>query len=442
MGLTADHLAQALAASAGDQPDSPAEAVLLVQRTQPSFAATLYSAWQAEGGLLNAGLLHALAAARARIDYYRAVANWLSAQVPGLTPIKGLEVAGLYPAGLTRAMNDLDYVAPAERDLWQAVALLTDDGWDLDTATFSKAGGALQVMVSLRRPHEDPYLMPYGIELATYYSLGNFCGVPPLLSLPASWREPAIKNTLMLLCERFEQPYRARDLVDAALLLGSVRGDDLAVLQQALTQLRLRAEYAELVSLVDRTDLDPLPAPPGGDAAAGLARARRIASGAGFFRRPLAGSARHLQRRQIGARPGRVERRAWAATQRLLPVGSGVGAGVLGFGLPLDGPPPAVDAAILHTRGRLAWVDTPVARFLLTIGDHVAQAAVDELSASDPAASGDPLPASDLLVAGDTVSAGDPLPASDPAAASDPLPASDPVRGYAATDTAAARAAR
>jgi hypothetical protein len=383
MGLTADHLAQALAASSGNQPDTPAEAVLMVQRAQPSFAATLYSAWQAEGGLLNAGLRHELTAARARIDYYRGVADRLRAQVPGLTSIKGLEVADLYPAGLARAMNDLDFVASSERELWQAVALLVDDGWDTDTATFNRTGGALQVLVSLRRPHEDPYLMPYGVELATFYSLGNFCGVPPLLNLPVGWRTPAIKNTLMLLCERFEQPYRARDLVDAALLLSSVRGDDLTVLHEALTQMRLRAEYAELASLVDRAGLDPLPAPPGGGWAASLARARRFAGGAGFFRRPLAGTARHLQRRQMGARPGRAERWAWAATQRLLPVGPGVSAGVLGFGLPLDGPAPAADGAILHKRGRQAWVDTPVGRFLLTIGDHVTEAAVDELSGGE-----------------------------------------------------------
>jgi hypothetical protein len=57
-----------------------------------------------------------------------------------------------------------------------------------------------------------------------------------------------------------------------------------------------------------------------------------------------------------------------------------IGSGLLAFGLPLDGPRPAVTRAVLRHRGELAWADTPVGRFLLTIGDDVSESAVDELS--------------------------------------------------------------
>jgi hypothetical protein len=384
MGLTADNLIGALGACCGEQPQGPAEAVLLVRRVQPSFAGTLYSAWQREGRELSAGLRYDVDVAQARVGYYRSVARDLATRVPGLTAIKGLEVADLYPDGLVRAMNDLDYVASAERDLWQAVTILVADEWEIDTATFGHVDGALQVMVSLKRRNADPYQLPYGVELATYYTLGNLAGVPPVLKLPAPWRLPAIKNMLMLMNERFEQPYRARDLVDAHLLLSSAASADVAALHEAVGRLRLRSEYAELVRLVDRAGLGPLPAPPGGELAAGLTRASRIARDVGFLRRPLAGTARHLQRRRIFGTPGGPERLAWAATQLLLPTASGMRAGLVGFGLPLEGPAPEVDAAVLRTRGKLVWADTPVARFLLTVGDDVSKSAVDQLSGPDP----------------------------------------------------------
>lgn len=55
--------------------------------------------------------------------------------------------------------------------------------------------------------------------------------------------------------------------------------------------------------------------------------------------------------------------------------------GLLAFGLPLDGHRPGVKAAELHSDGKTAWIDTPAGRFLLTIGDEVAESAVAELSA-------------------------------------------------------------
>lgn len=353
---------------------------MLVRRAQPSFAATLYSAWLAEGLDLNPGLRFELDAARARIDFYRSVAGRLSSEVPGLIPVKGLEVADLYPDGLARAMNDLDYVARDERDLWQAAAVLTADGWDVETATFSRVGGELQMMVSILLPHPDPCQLPYGVEIMSYCSYGDLCGAPPLIDLPGEWRAPAIKNTLMLLYERFEQPYRARDLVDAALLMGSATKDEVAGLATAMRRLRLEPEYRELASLVAEAGLGPLPQCRHSRLGDRMTRASRAARSAGFFVRPLGGTARHLQRRRLFGRQNWADAMAWTAVQRLLTPGAAVNAGLLAFGLPLDGPPPAVRSAVLRRSGRLAWVDTPAARFLLTIGDDVSQAEIDQLS--------------------------------------------------------------
>jgi hypothetical protein len=386
MELTSGKLVETLATCSKGPAGEPAEIVALVRQAQPSFAATLYSAWEAEGAELSPALRAELEAVRARVDLYRSVAASVMSAVSGLTTIKGLEVAALYPSGLVRYMNDLDFVASGEHELWQAVSFLLEDGWDLDTATFSHIGGAPQVMVSLRRENEDRYQLPYGIELATYYTLGNQGGIPRVLRLPAQWTTPAIKNTLMLLHERYEQPFRARDVLDAALLHESLRDGEVDALHRGVVTLGLAVEYAELVRLIRDAGLGSPPRIPGGEWTTARVRARRLTRGASFFTRPLYGTARHLQRRLMMGAPGRVESMLWARVQRRLPVLPAVRAGLLAFGLPLDGPRPAVTAAVLCQRGELAWADTPVGRFLLTTGDEVSQSAVDELSGGRPPA--------------------------------------------------------
>jgi len=390
MGFTAEDLSRALGVCCGEPADGPAEQVALVRAAQPAFAATLYSAWQSRGDDIGPGLGYELDTARARLDRYRQVAAALRDSAPGLVPIKGLEVAALYPDGLVRAMNDLDYVAPAEADLWPAVAGLLADGWDLHTATFSWFDGRLQVLVSLRREHEDRYALPYGVEFASYAAAGDDAGVPPLARLAPAWLAPPVKNTLMLLYERFEQPYRARDLIDAVLLHEHASAAQRADLAAAVDRLGLWPEYAELAALVRQAELGPLPVPPAPVLAGPRALLRRGVRGAALLRRPLAGTARHLQRRMVNGSPHRPEQQLWALAQRRLSAADAVRAGLMAFGLPLDTPAPAVPAAVLRRDGALSWVDTPVARFLLTIGDDVTEQDVARLSGPAPAGSRPP----------------------------------------------------
>jgi len=395
MGFTADSLIEALITCSGGELDgladedeafALAEIAAFLRHGQPSFAATVLSAWQAEGRELSPAMLLELDAARARVEYYRSVNASVTSKVPGLSSIKGLEIVDLYPGGLARHMNDLDYVASAESDLWQATDYLMLNGWELHTATFSYFGGSVQVMVSLRRPNEDLYQLPYGVELTTYYSPGNYGAIRPLVRLEPEWRVPAVKNILMLLYERYEQRFRARDLVDAVLLHGALGGGEVGVLHDAVVRLGLGVEYGELTGLVDRAGLGPLPPWPGRPWATGRVRAGRAARGAGFFLRPLAGTGRVLQRRLITGELGRAGAAGWEAVQRRLPVPAALSGGLLAFGLPLEGPAPRVDRAVLCRRGNLAWADTPVGRFLLTIGDYVSQDEVDDLTSPGPAA--------------------------------------------------------
>jgi hypothetical protein len=383
MDLTAQNLAEALAVTSGERSEDLAEVVEIVRKAEPNFAATLYSAWQAEGMELSPALREEIEAINRRVEFYRSVAARLRAEVNSLTTIKGLEVAALYPPGLVRYMNDLDFITFSEPDLWRAVSLLMADGWNVDTGTFSYLDGALNVMVSMRMPAEDPFRLAYGVELATYYTLGNQGGIPPIIKMPDRWLSPAVKNTIMLLHERYEQPFRARDVVDAALLHRSMQEPDRRALHDAVVSFSLVPAYAEMIKLINNAGLGPLQQLPGGWLTIAQARAARLARGASFFARPVAGTGRHLQRRLMMAAPGRAEGAVWELVQRRLHPATAVRAGLLAFGLPLAGPNPGVTRAVLRQRGDLAWADTPAGRFLLTIGDFVSETAVDELSADD-----------------------------------------------------------
>ena len=260
MGFTSDDLVAALTVITGEESNGLAD-TLAVMGQEPSLRPTMLAAWQAEGRELTPALQYELDSERARVEYYRRLDARLTSKIPGLSSVKGLEILDLYPVGLTRHQNDLDYVA-SEADLWLACDQLIADGWELDTAMFSYFAGSLQVMASMRLECDDPYEIPYGVELSTFYSLGNFGPIRPLASMPEKWRSPAIKNILMLLYERYEQHFRARDLVDAVLLHDALGDGELASLHRAVVRLSLGVEYGELIRLVDKAGLGPLPAWP------------------------------------------------------------------------------------------------------------------------------------------------------------------------------------
>jgi hypothetical protein len=233
--------------------------------------------------------------------------------------------------------------------------------------------------------NEDEYQMAYHIEFASYFSLGNHGGIPPVLRFRDEWLDPAsIKNFLMLLHERYEQRFRARDLIDAALLGDSFTDANWARFHEGVIALGLAVAYDELVGLVGKTSLPPLRPLPGGPLVTNFVRARRAARGAGLFAKPVAGTGHHLQRRNMTGKQSRAEGRAWDTMQRQLPVTKAVDGGLLAFGLPLGHPSPELTTAVLRSRGQVAWADTPACRFLLTIGDYVTQEAIDELTEPEP----------------------------------------------------------
>jgi len=392
MDLDAAALTRVLGLCAGEQPGGPEETVLLLRQSQPSFAPTMYSAWQSEGRKLNPALQYELDVQRRRVQRYRQVAADLAVAEPSIVALKGLEVADRYPPGWIRYMNDLDYTIPEEPVLWRVVDALTRAGWEVDTGTFSLVDGWLQIMVSLRQQHEDPYSLPYGVEVLNYVAAGDLAGVPALTTLPVESRVSTVKNLLMLLFERFEQRYRARDIVDAAVLLDASSADHRAALHRTVHRLGLWPEYTELGRLLTAAELGPrLSLPPQNAVLA--TRINRSARHLARLRHPLEAAVVHLQRRMIFGLMRPPERWMWATAQARLSASRALRTGLQCFGLPIDDGQPGLHTARIRERGDIAWVDTPVCRFLLTAGDEVEQSTLDLLATQEPVPGGSPEPA-------------------------------------------------
>jgi hypothetical protein len=127
-----------------------------------------------------------------------------------------------------------------------------------------------------------------------------------------------------------------------------------------------------------RAELGDLPpAPPVGGVP--MSRAIRAARAVAPFARPLSAVPRELQRRMIYDKLGRLDRRAWAVVNEKLNPAWALRAGLLCFGLPVDGGPTGGHAASVHQRDAVCWVETPIGRFLLTPGTEIDEDALESL---------------------------------------------------------------
>ncbi|MGW5687533.1 nucleotidyltransferase family protein [Nonomuraea sp. NPDC003754] len=352
-GVSAAQLEGTLALVTGQELETPGEMLYVARREQPSLVATLLSAWEGEGRRLGPGLAHELAQHRGRMAFYRQQQARLPVAVVSL---KGLEIADRYPDPLLRYMNDLDFWVPQRERLWELAAWLLDDGWSMHTATFIRLEREPEVILSLRRRPDDPYGLPYGIELSTLAYLGDGLGAPHRTSVPG---DPVVKNLVALLYERFEQPYRARDLIDVAVLLGAASPGTLRACALAVSELALWPEYAELAALLAAGPLEVPELPGERRALVRASRLRRRTTVVKALRRPVSLAATVLQSRMTGA----------AVLDRLSPKAA-LEAGLTLFALPVEGGV-RTDRLTIGESGGALWAHTPVGRFILVHGDEV-----------------------------------------------------------------------
>ncbi|WMX48599.1 hypothetical protein [Streptomyces roseicoloratus] len=247
--------------------------------------------------------------ARDRAAHYARLAAEL-ARSTGVRAIRGLPLAGLYPAGLLRPLDTLDLVAPDQAALWQAVIRLVTDH-PVEHIDVSLLGDRPHhTAVTVHWPAEDPLADPwYRVHLSTAALPGNGSTVPVRPYLVADQHVECLIALAEARLRCPDDPPCPVTVLDVAGLTG--RPFEPAETAAVLAAYRLAPEAAGLLDhAADHLPLGPL-------AAVRAALAPEL----GPERRRRAGAAAH---RRLVTRHGTLLRRtvirhAWDESRLLTP---------------------------------------------------------------------------------------------------------------------------
>ena len=388
MTVSSDLVLRALAGPASDP--APDYAAVLAARQPPNKALpTLVSAWEREGRWISPALAYELDLHRRRRVRYDDVHERLSA-VAELVPLRGRRLADAYPPGLVRQLNDLDYVAPGEADVWRAGRALVEDGWTVAALTVLLVEGELCPLVRLEREAEDPLLLaPDAVELSALALVGNSWTIPPRRLAEASDLVTPGGDLAMLAAEGVERPFGARDLVDAVVLGERLAPADVETFGRVLDAFELRPEWRVLASrLASVGGLPERLAPTVAATRRRVARerlypaARRFVRGAAAMwppQRPVVAYGQHAALRDVANPVAQLARRAVsrvASPARILELGLPL------FGFALDANGGGRETAALEPHGHVVVAHTPVGRFVCVPGDVVEESWLDGPAAS------------------------------------------------------------
>lgn len=390
-----------LLVSRGVAPDADDEKLLAAARLpRHKLDVTLLSAWESAGHSLSPDQRAELAAHRDRLRRYRATLSMISSAAPHVRVVKGWEIGDRYPPGLIRAAGDLDVVcAPGE--LWQAARALRDGGWEVGaftlfpaalgrgpgraatTGTATGAGtdqavtGWCHVLVELTQPSDSGYIdEPYGVELRTADVATSIR--MPAMRLDGAPLRPAAASVLALVAERWERPFRSRDVYDLAVLAGQLDDADAAALTGGLTTAMLWPQMRELSALLRRSGLDSELDQPGSRRATWQARTARLSQSALLWSHPLR-VAGLLATSTVDADRGALADRLAHAVHRRIGAWRLLRLGLPLFAVPLPDAKPETGPMTLHRQGPHLVARTPVGSFLMVAGS-CPQAWLDEVS--------------------------------------------------------------
>ncbi len=375
-----------LLVSRGVRADADDEALLAAARSaKHKLHVTVLSARESAGQSLAPEQKAELAAYRHRLEQYRAAWSIVSDAAPRSYVVKGWTIGDHYPPGMLRASGDLDVVCRPD-ELWPAAQALIDRGFELEALTIFPAGARpspvasdwCHVLLAVTRPGDTDLIEdPYDVELRTA-DVATKLGVPAKRLTPLP---PAAANVVAIAAERWERPFRTRDVYDLAILADQLDPAGLEALGAALTATMLWPQLRELSWLLRRSGLAEPPNLPGSRSAAWRSRAARWRRSAALWAHPLrvAGLAAIST---VDADRGRLADRLAHAVQ--LRVGSWR---LLRLGLPLfavplpseagSGSDADVDGLELERRGPHLVARTPIGSFLLVAGS-CPQAWLDE----------------------------------------------------------------
>jgi hypothetical protein len=363
------------------EPEHPYTRALVEAAGTQLVRPVLASAWMAEGRTVSPVLTAEVAAYRVRHDHYREVLADLRAAFPALLPIKGVEVASLYPDGWVRNGNDLDLIAPDPTTVWRAGAHARERGWTFGALMLQRLRGHVQVGLVLEREPTDPMVLwPEQIEIRSIGFAGSTWTVPSRPSWELQGFPSTVRHVLGLMEQRFERSMKARDVLDAAVVLRAAARSDLPPLFGALDRLGLWREWEGVVAVLRYLQVrgaeDLLPPDAGRRRA--VATARRGARVAGRALRPRVGGYSMIERVEEFRQGGALIRRGATLARRLLTPAAALAAGLPVAGLMID-PEPAHQTMELGTVGEWPVARTAVGTVLLTLTEHVRPELVDRV---------------------------------------------------------------
>jgi hypothetical protein len=365
----------------------PSAARLLIEaaRNHPGAIATLLSWWEVQGVPLPAPLAGELDTRRRRMAEYDLVLDRCRSIEPAVVAAKGPTMAALYPRGLVRESGDLDLIFSAPPGLWAVARSLHRQGWDPAVAWAWRLGGTVHFHTALTHPSEEPMLLHRKrVELSTIAYQGDHLRRPPRLRAWSDGDRPSLADCLLWLLEELtERPLRMRDIFDLAVLVHRAQSEAQSVCgfvaeaAAGVDAYGLHAPLRQLQRASRRHHPDGVPL---------LGMITRGVPGRHGHRRPWL-----LRRRPLvttialaaaisrtGSRPS-IRNSADAGSlllQRRASLPTLFERGVPFYGMPLPGSKP-VDRVTLSFERDGMWIDTPVGRFVATLGSAVRQEWVD-----------------------------------------------------------------
>ncbi|MFE2298700.1 hypothetical protein ACFXAW_10915 [Streptomyces sp. NPDC059445] len=364
----------------GAGPRAERDSVLETARdSRHKLAATLLSLWAENGEALTEAETAELRLHQERIDHYRGVWSRLRTAAPGASLLKGTTIAALYPPGVLRAAGDLDVLCPGHTEVWDCARHLAATGWELGAFTVSPARAGDSVPLHLGAeflsPAPEPSPDPYAVGLFTAEIVTEVRAPAWQLTRPSP--SPLAASAVTLVAERWERPFRSRDLLDLALLLQHLDDTGIRQLRTDLTRTGLWPEWREALRAVARLGWRPAVTLPHTRGAAARARLRRAAHATARWSSPVRAPALIAQS-GIEGDGGPLTYLASEFAHRAIGARRLLGAGLPLFGVPLEDEP--TDRLRLDDVGRHLVARTPLGSFLLVSGP-ARQEWLDEVAA-------------------------------------------------------------
>ncbi|UCA51077.1 hypothetical protein LEL86_18075 [Streptomyces sp. WA6-1-16] len=349
-------------------PSAPRQELLRAARdSRHKLAATLLTLWRESGEELTAAETSELLLHQERIEYYRQLWSALLKLAPGAYVLKGMSIASLYPPRILRSAGDIDVICPAHATLWDCSRHLTSDGWELAAFTLGPSrpgdGVPFHLGAEFRKPAPGPSPDPYAVGLCTAEIMTDIRA--PAWQLTRAAHSPSAADAVALVAERWERPFRSRDLMDLALLLRDLDDADIARLPEELARIGLWPQWREAMRALRNHGMEPARVLPSARAATGHARLHRTARSMMRWISPVRALALVAQSGTEGG-GGRLAEVASDLVHSRIGTRRLLRAGLPLFGIPLDAEP----ARRLHLDdvGRHLVARTPLGSFLLVAG--------------------------------------------------------------------------